>query len=68
MEQWVKNLTTVAQVTPEAQVPPQVQHSRLKDLGLPQLRLGFNPWPGNVHMPQVWPLKKKIFKILKSIS
>ena len=30
------------------------QHSRLPLCRL-QLQRGFNPWPGNVHMPQVWP-------------
>ena len=30
-----------------------------------QLWLGFNPWPGNLHMSQVWLLKKKkIAKLL----
>ena len=24
-----------------------------------QLQRGFDPWPGNFHMPQVWPRKKK---------
>ena len=24
-----------------------------------QLWIGFNPWPENIHMPQVWPKKKK---------
>ena len=24
-----------------------------------QLRLGFDPWPGNFHMPQVWLKKRK---------
>ena len=24
-----------------------------------QLWIGFNPWPGNIHMPQVWPKKKR---------
>ena len=23
------------------------------------LSLGFSPWPGNFHMPRVWPKKKK---------
>ena len=32
----------------------------LKDLALPQLRLGFNPWPRNFHKPWVQSLKKKI--------
>ena len=24
-----------------------------------QLQLRFSPWPGNFHMPQVWPYKKR---------
>ena len=37
----------------------------VKVLALPQLwqrlhlRLRFNPWPGNFHMPSVWPKKPK---------
>ena len=38
---------------------------QVKDLALPwlqhrwQLRLGFNPWPGNFHISQVQPKKRK---------
>ena len=35
-----------------------IQHSGLKDPVLPQLQHVFNPWPGNFHIPQVWPLRK----------
>ena len=31
----------------------------VKDPALTQLQLRFNPWPRNVHRPQVRPLKKK---------
>ena len=43
----------------------QLSKVGLKDPALPQLWsrlqlwLEFNPWPGNVHMPWVWPLKNK---------
>ena len=30
----------------------------VKDLALSLLWLGFNTWPGNFHMPWVWPIKK----------
>ena len=39
-----------------------LQRCGLKDPALLQLWLRCSPWPGNFHMPQVWPLKK--FKIL----
>ena len=55
MAQWVKNPTAVAQVTAEAWVRSLAQCSELKDPVLPQLQLGFFPWPGNFHMPQVQP-------------
>ena len=36
---------------------------QVKDLALSLLWLrlwcGFNPWPGNLPMPQVWPKKEK---------
>ena len=54
--QWVKNLTAAAQVTVDARVQSQAQHTRLKGPALlqlqlrSQLRLGFSPWPGNFHM------------------
>ena len=59
MAQWVKNLIAEAQVTAEARVQSLAQRSGLKDQVLPQLQLRFSPWPGNFHMPQVQPLKKK---------
>ena len=31
----------------------------VKELVLSLLRLGFNPWSGNFHVPQAWPGKKK---------
>ena len=42
---------------------PAVAH-QVKDPALPQLlcssqlQLEFDPWPGNFHMPQVWPNKE----------
>ena len=57
MAQWVKDLTVASQVTAKAQVRSPAQSSGLKDLALLQLWLKFNPWPGNFHMPWVWPLK-----------
>ena len=59
MAQWLKNLTAAAQVPAEVQGPAQC--SGLKDPVWPQLQyrsqlqLGFSPWPGNFHMPQVQP-------------
>ena len=56
--QWVKNLTAAAWVAAELWVLSQAQHSGLKDtaLLLPRLLswlwLGFNPCPGNLHMPE----------------
>ena len=35
-------------------------------LSLQQLGHGFDPWPGNFHMPLVWP-KKILFILLNSI-
>ena len=63
--QWVKNPTAMAQVTAEVQAQAPAQCSGLEDLALPQLQcrlqlwLRFHPWPGNFHMLQTWPLKKK---------
>ena len=60
-----KNPTAASQVTAEVQVQSLAQHTGLKDQGLPQLwdrsniRLGFNLWLGNFHMPWVWPLQKE---------
>ena len=58
MTQWVKNLTAVAGFAVEVRAGSLAQGSGLKDLALPQLWLGFNPWPGNFHMPQVQPQNK----------
>ena len=57
MVKWVKDLTAAALVTLETQFQCPAQHSWLNDPVLPQiqhkfqLRLGFNPWPRNFHMP-----------------
>ena len=32
------------------------------------LQLGFNPWPRDFHMPQVWPLKQKKDYTLEKFS
>ena len=59
VEQWVKNPTAVARDTAEVQLRPAVQQSRLKDpMLLHLLWLRFSPWPRNVHVLRVWPLKK----------
>ena len=50
MVQWVKNMTAA-----EVWVQFLAQRSGLKDLVLPQLRLGFNPWPRSLHMLCMWP-------------
>jgi len=63
--QWVKNLTAAARVAVVAQVQSPAWLSGLKDPALWQLWrrselwLGFSPWPRNVHVLQVEPLKKK---------
>ena len=65
MVHWVENPTAAAWVIAEMQVQALAGHSGLKDLVLLQLRprsqlwLRFSPWPGNVHVLQVQPLKKK---------
>ena len=59
--QLVKNPTTMAWVTAEVQIPSQAWHIGLRNPVLSQLQhglqlqLGFNPWPRNFYMPQVWP-------------
>ena len=59
MDQRIKNLPAVPQVTAEEQ--DLTQHSGLKDPALlqlqqrSQLQLGFSPWPGDFHMPWVQP-------------
>ena len=63
--QWVRNPTAVAWVTAEAWVGSLAQSSELKDPALPQLqgmselRLRFNPCPGNFCMSWVQPFKEK---------
>ena len=46
-------------VATKVQVQSLVWYNGLKDLVLlqrsSQLWLRFSPWPGNFHMPQVWP-------------
>ena len=57
---WAKNPTVAAPVKAEAWVQSLSWCSGLKDLVLPQLWLGFGPWPRNFHMG-VQPLKKMGF-------
>ena len=56
--QWVKNPTTAAQFAAAVWVQSLAGHSGLEDPAWLHLWLGFNPWPGNFHMLQMWPLKK----------
>ena len=58
MVQWVKNKTATPWVTAKVQVRFQARCSGLNDLVLSQ-RLGFNPWPGNLHMLWMCHIKKK---------
>ena len=61
MAWWVKNPTAAPRVSVEAWVQSLAWYSGLKDPLLLhlwcrlQLRLGFHPWPGNIHMSRVWP-------------
>ena len=55
MAQWVKNLTAAAQFTAEWQVQSLAWQSGLNDLALPKPHLRFSSWPGNLHMPKMWP-------------
>ena len=57
--QWVEKLTAGAWVAVEAWVLSLAWRSGLEYPVLPQLRFGFNPWPGNFHVLQVQPFKKK---------
>ena len=70
MAQWVKNLTTVVQVTVEVWVQslawcngwkdPRFLHLQCRS----QLWLRFNSWLRNFHMPWVWLLRRKEVKKL----
>ena len=75
----VKNPIVAAQVTVEVQIPSLAWWSGLKGPGIAapsllhlwcrsQVQLGFNPWPWNFHMPQMWPLKNKKQKQARFIS
>ena len=62
MAQWVKNPTAAALVTAEAWVQSLAHCRGLKDPVLShglQLKLGFNPWPRDFHMPGMQTLKGK---------
>ena len=58
---WVKNQTALDWVSAEAWVQSPTWSSGLKNLALlqlwhrSQLWLKYHLWPGNFHMPQVWP-------------
>ena len=58
---WIKGPIAVVWVAAEVQVQSTAWHSGLKNLALPQLWhrlqlwLRYSPWPGNFHMPWVWP-------------
>ena len=58
MAQWAKNLTAAAWIATKAWVQFPASRSRLQDPLLLQLRLEFNPCPGNIHMPWAKELKK----------
>ena len=45
MVQWVKNLTATGQGAAEGWVRSSARRNGSKDLVLPQLQLGLNPWP-----------------------
>ena len=54
----VKNLTAAVQIAVEVQVRFPAELGGLKGPALPQVWLGFNPWPGIFLMPRVPPKKK----------
>ena len=64
--QWVKNPTAMTWVTTEVQVASLASEQWVKNPVLLHLQLGFNPWPGNFHMPWVWPKKIKSIIDLKN--
>ena len=63
MVQWVKIPTAVAE---EVQVRSLALCGGLKESMLPQLQLGFNPWPRNFHMLWEWTLKNPKIKRMMS--
>lgn len=52
MVQWLKNPTAAARVAAEPWVQSPAQHSRLKNLGLGQLRQKSQLWPESDHRPR----------------
>ena len=67
MAQWIKDPAHLCGIPVRFPGPEQW----IKDPVWPQLwhksqmRLRFNPWPGNFHMPQVWPKEEKKKKAIK---
>ena len=61
----MKTICSSEDIIKKAKIGVPAMAQWLKDLTLKQLwrtqqlQLGFSPWPGNVHMPWVWPKKKK---------
>ena len=54
---WIKNPQQLRSLPGDAgSLPGLVQW--VEDQVLSQLWLRFDPWPRNIHMPWVWPLKK----------
>ena len=56
--QWVNDPVCLCGGT--GSIPAQCSRLRIQLWCRSQLQLRFDPWPGNVHMPRVWPKKKKI--------
>ena len=63
-----KNLTAEVWVDVEGAGSIPGLHGGLKDLGLQQMQLRFNPWPRNFHMPWVWPLQNKMKRYAKRVK
>ena len=61
MVQWIKNQIAGAWITAVmGLIPSPVQWVKGSGIATAmvhrlQLWIGFSPWPGNLHMPQVWP-------------